>query len=191
MRDDPDSSSSSDTRQIAIAVTILSPAWGQSLPAAEPLARRAALAALAVAPAPGALHAAAPGCGPAEREAELSLVLADDATVARLNRDYRGREGPTNVLSFPAADPAAPDAGGPVLLGDVVLAYETVRAEAERQGIGLADHLCHLVAHGVLHLLGYDHRTEAEAAAMERLESAALAGLGVPDPHVLTVRSLV
>ena len=187
MRDDPDSSSSSDTRQIAIAVTILSPAWGQSLPAAEPLARRAALAALAV--APGALHAAAPGCGPAEREAELSLVLADDATVARLNRDYRGREGPTNVLSFPAADPAAPDAGGLVLLGDVVLAYETVRAEAERQGIGLADHLCHLVAHGVLHLLGYDHRTEAEAAAMERLESAALAGLGVPDPHVLTVPS--
>jgi probable rRNA maturation factor len=182
MSDDPDSPSSPDTQPISIAVTVLTPAWQDALPEAEPLARRAARAALAVA-----------GAAPA-REAEVSLVLADDATLGRLNRRYRGIEGPTNVLSFAvsqgaASEGAAPESSGPLLFGDVVLAYETVRREAEEQGKRFSDHLCHLVVHGVLHLLGHEHGSEAQAAAMERLEIAALAGLGVSDSYVLAVPS--
>ncbi len=179
MSDDPDSPSSPDTPQISIAVTVLTPAWRDTLSEAEPLARRAARAALA---------AAGEGAAPA-RAAEVGLVLADDATLGRLNRRYRGIEGPTNVLSFAVSEGSVPDSSGPLLLGDVVLAYETVRRESEEQGKLFSDHLCHLVVHGVLHLLGYDHGTEAQAAAMERLEIAALAGLGVSDPYVLAVPS--
>ena len=179
MSDDPDSPSNPDTPQISIVVTVLTPAWRNTLSEAEPLARRAARAALAVAKEGVAL----PG------EAEVSLVLADDATLGRLNRQYRGVEGPTNVLSFAVSEGSAPDSSGPLLLGDVVLAYETVRRESEEQGKRFSDHLCHLVVHGVLHLLGYEHGTEAQAAAMERLEIAALAGLGVSDPYVLAVPS--
>ncbi len=179
MSDDPDSPSSPDTPRISIAVTVLIPAWRDTLSEAESLARRAARAALA---------AAEEGMAPAG-EAEVGLVLADDATLGRLNRQYRGVEGPTNVLSFAASEGSAPPSSGPLLLGDVVLAYETVRRESEEQGKRLSDHLCHLVVHGVLHLLGYDHGTEAQAAAMERLEIAALAGLGVSDPYVLAVPS--
>ncbi len=169
MTDDPDSSSRPDSPDIAIPVTVLSPAWHETLPGAARLARRAARAALA-----GAGEAVATG-----REAELSLVLADEATLRRLNREYRGRDAPTNVLAF-----AAPAEGyGPVLLGDVVIAREVVQREAAEQGKPLADHLCHLVVHGVLHLLGYDHGTPAQAGAMERLERAVLAGLGVADPY--------
>ncbi len=189
MSDDPDSPSNSDTPQISIVVTVLTPAWRDTLSEAEPLARRAARAALAAAEEGVAKEGVAlPG------EVEVGLVLADDATLGRLNRQYRGVEGPTNVLSFAASEGAAsegsaPESSGPLLLGDVVLAYETVRRESEEQGKRLSDHLCHLVVHGVLHLLGYDHGTEAQAAAMERLEIAALAGLGVSDPYVLAVPS--
>ena len=179
MSDDPDSPSNPNTPQISIVVTFLTPAWRDTLSEAEPLARRAARAALA---------AAAAGVAPAG-EAEVGLVLADDATLGRLNRQYRGVEGPTNVLSFAASEGAAPESSGPLLLGDVVLAYETVRRESEEQGKRFSDHLCHLVVHGVLHLLGYEHGSEAQAAAMERLEIAALAGLGVSDPYVLAVPS--
>ena len=184
MSDDPDSPSNPDTPQISIVVTVLTPAWRNTLSEAEPLARRAARAALA---------AAEEGVAPAGA-AEVGLVLGDDATLGRLNRQYRGVEGPTNVLSFAASEGAAsegsaPESSGPLLLGDVVLAYETVRRESEEQGKLFSDHLCHLVVHGVLHLLGYDHGTEAQAAAMERLEIAALAGLGVSDPYVLAVPS--
>ncbi len=197
MSDDPDSPSSPDTPQISIAVTVLAPAWRDTLPEAEPLARRAARAALAAA-ALAAVEAGAAGAVPG-REAEVGLVLADDATLGRLNRRHRGIEGPTNVLSFAvsegtasegaASESSAPDSSGPLLLGDVVLAYETVRREAEEQGKRFSDHLCHLVVHGVLHLLGHEHASEAQAAAMERLEIAVLAGLGVSDPYVLAVPS--
>lgn len=194
MSDDPDSPSSPDTPRISIAVTVLTPAWRDSLPEVEPLARRAARAALT------AVEAAAVSA----REAEVSLVLADDATLGRLNRRYRGIEGPTNVLSFAvsegapcesspsegsASEGSAPESNGPLLLGDVVLAYETIRREAAEQGKRFSDHLCHLVVHGVLHLLGHEHGSEAQATAMERLEIAALAGLGVSDPYVLAVPS--
>ncbi len=187
MSDDPDSPSNPDTPQISIAVTVLTPAWRDTLSEAEPLARRAAGAALVASKEGVAKEGVAlPG------EAEVGLVLADDATLGRLIRRFRGVEGPTNVLSFAASEGSAPDSSGPLLLGDVVLAYETVRRESEEQGKRFSDHLCHLVAHGVLHLLGYDHGTEAQAAAMERLEIAALAGLaglGVSDPYVLAVPS--
>ncbi len=179
MSDDPDSPSSPDTPQISIVVTVLTPAWRDTLSEAEPLVRRAARAALAVAEEGVAL----PG------EAEVGLVLADDATLGRLNRQYRGVEGPTNVLSFAASEGSEPESSGPLLLGDVVLAYETVRRESEEQGKRFSDHLCHLVVHGVLHLLGYGHGSAAQAAAMERLEIAALACLGVSDPYVLAVPS--
>lgn len=192
MSDDPDSPSSPDTPQISIVVTVLTPAWRDALPDAEPLARRAARAALAVAEAGVAEDGVAKDGVALPDEAEVGLVLADDATLGRLNRQYRGVEGPTNVLSFATSEGVtfegyAPESNGPLLLGDVVLAYETVRRESEEQGKRFSDHLCHLVVHGVLHLLGYKHGGEVQAAAMERLEIVALADLGVSDPYVLAV----
>lgn len=120
---------------------------------------------------------------------EVSLLLADDALVRSLNRDYRGRDVPTNVLSFALADGAAigttagPRAAVPLLLGDIALAYETIDREAVAQHKRFADHLTHLVVHGTLHLLGHDHEDDGEAAAMERLESEILATLGIADPY--------
>ena len=121
---------------------------------------------------------------PLER-AELSLVLADDAMVQELNRQYRGQDKPTNVLSFAALDDEdAPEpTDGPLLLGDVIIAYETTAAEAEAEGKSLSDHLSHLVVHGVLHLLGFDHMEEDEAEEMEGLESSILGMLGIADPY--------
>ncbi len=115
--------------------------------------------------------------------AELSVVLADDATVAALNARWRHRAGPTNVLAF--ANGARPVASAPLLLGDVILAYETVTKEARDQGKTAADHLRHLVVHGVLHLLGYDHDVAGAARRMETLETRILASLGVADPYRL------
>jgi probable rRNA maturation factor len=142
-----------------------------------PLSDLSALADQAVA---AAVVAIAPPLTP---DAELSLVFADDAYVRELNRRYRGKDSPTNVLSFPAA-PSAPGRFGP-LLGDIVLAGETVRREADAGGLTLEHHLSHLILHGFLHILGYDHQNEAEALAMERLETAILRGLGITDPHAV------
>lgn len=114
---------------------------------------------------------------------EISVALADDSLVRGLNRDYRGKDSATNVLSFPAGDPGAP--GRPRLIGDIVLALETVEAEARKAGKPVGDHVTHLVVHGVLHLLAYDHETEADAAVMETLEIAILAGLGIGNPYIL------
>jgi probable rRNA maturation factor len=130
-----------------------------------------------------------PRCARA-RGAEACVVLADDALLRSLNRTYRGKDAPTNVLSFPFQDaPGAaqsrdgPGAAEPRHLGDLVLAAETLRREAAEQGIPPAHHLQHLVVHGLLHLLGFDHDTEAQARAMEGLEAQILATLGVPDPY--------
>lgn len=144
------------------------PSWRGGVPEAEALCSGAARA---------ALDAVAPGLA----AAELSIVLGDDALVAALNRRWRGREGPTNVLSFASGDKPAPPL--PLLLGDVVLAYETVAAEAMAQAKPLTDHLRHLIVHGVLHLLGFDHIDNDEAERMEALETRILAGLGVSDPY--------
>jgi probable rRNA maturation factor len=120
--------------------------------------------------------------------AEISLVLADDATVRALNRRWRKRDSATNVLSFASAAPRTPTLprkgdAAPTLLGDVVLAYETIAREAEEQGKKFADHFAHLVTHGVLHLLGFDHVEDAQARRMEALERRVLARLGVADPY--------
>jgi probable rRNA maturation factor len=137
-----------------------------------------------------------PACA-AARGAEACVVLADDAVVRSLNREYRGRDAATNVLSFPFQMPAlsepadkddteAEAAGAsaePRHLGDVLLAAETVCREADAQGILPVHHLQHLVVHGLLHLLGLDHDTDPRAEAMERLEVEILATLGVPDPY--------
>jgi len=122
--------------------------------------------------------------------AEMSLVLADDALVQTLNRDYRDKDKPTNVLSFALLDDLddtddtlARDEGMPILIGDVILAFETVQREAREQGKSIKDHLTHLVIHGVLHLLGYDHQSDPDADRMEKLETSILARLGIADPY--------
>jgi probable rRNA maturation factor len=111
---------------------------------------------------------------------EVTVVLADDAAVRVLNRDWRRIDKPTNVLSFPAP-PGSSEM--PPLLGDIVIAYETTAREAEAEGKPFPHHLAHLAVHGFLHLLGYDHDSEEAAEAMERLEATILRRLGVPDPH--------
>lgn len=119
---------------------------------------------------------------------ELAVKLADDSCQRRLNRDWRGRDRPTNVLAFPAWSPGEnlPEAA-PLPLGDVVLAFETVSREAREQRKDLVGHVSHLTVHGVLHLLGYDHGTPSDAARMETLEASILAGLGFPDPYRDTI----
>ncbi len=119
---------------------------------------------------------------------EVSVRLSDDAEVQRLNRDYRAKDKPTNVLSFPMHAPhdipaifKASDMD--VLLGDLALAAETVGAEAQDKQISIADHATHLIVHGTLHLLGHDHEDDASAEAMEALETRILAGLGLSDPY--------
>lgn len=112
---------------------------------------------------------------------EVSIVLTDDAGIRRLNRDHRGFDKPTNVLSFPQEDPDA-DAYGP-LLGDIVIAHETVSREAIDGGLPFRHHLAHMIVHGFLHLVGYDHMHDDEAEEMERLETAILSVLGIPDPY--------
>ncbi len=170
---------------IEIAVVTQDPAWHQALKAPEEVASRAARAALrhrgsaetALERRKSRHRAEGPGT------VELSVVLAHDRLVRGLNREYRGRDCATNVLSFAGLDgPEEP--GAPRLLGDVVLARETVVREALEQGKTPSDHLSHLVVHGVLHLLGHDHQTAAQAETMEDLERAILAGLGVADPYL-------
>jgi len=113
--------------------------------------------------------------------AELSLLLTDDKRIRIVNRDWRGFDKATNVLSFPAAPPER--IGSSPVVGDIVIAFETVGREAEGEEKSFGDHLSHLVIHGLLHLLGEDHGTEAEAQRMEALETAALARLGIADPY--------
>jgi len=124
--------------------------------------------------------AALAGAGRTE-PAELSVLLGSDAEIRALNRRYRGRDKPTNVLSFPSG--ALPWPGGPPLLGEIALAGATVRREAVEQHKTLHDHLCHLVVHGTLHLLGFDHVTEEAATRMERLEARCLETLSIADPY--------
>lgn len=155
-----------------IAVSVHDAAWLDTLGDLEQRARQAVSAALR--------HVDA-GAVPLE----ISLVFTDDAEQRGLNRDYRHKDSATNVLSFPNMDDAvvaAPD-GPPRLLGDVVLARETIAREAGEQGKTFADHTAHLLVHGTLHLIGYDHMDAGEAAEMEALERDILADLGIADPY--------
>ena len=113
------------------------------------------------------------------KKAALTLVLSNDAEVTVLNRDYRGKNKPTNVLSFPDGTVEA----GVKQLGDIILAFETMDKEARQQDKKLKDHVTHLVIHGVLHLLGFDHEIEAEATAMERHEIVILKRMGIANPY--------
>ena len=146
---------------MATHIDIEDPAWAEALADVEAVALRAALAAL-----------------DGVQADELTLLLTDDETVRDLNRRFRSKDMATNVLSFPAVD-----IPGHAALGDIALAYGVCAREAAEQNKTLADHLSHLVIHGVLHLLGYDHQEDAEAEVMESLEVERLARLGVADPY--------
>lgn len=179
--DDQGSSTAARRRtgqHLDIDIAIDDAGWLDAVPDAEDLTRRAAQQAVAVA---GAEHRFA-----------VSIVLGDDQAVRRLNSAWRGIDKATNVLSFPALD-VAPDKppepepshpkDEPVALGDVIVARETVLAEAAAQNKTASDHLAHLIIHGVLHLLGYDHVDDADADRMEALERQLLDRFGIADPY--------
>ena len=171
----PDPASGPDL-DLDLDISVTCPLWTEILPGAAALSEIAAAAAFRMAPINGS----------ADPKAEVSIVLADDDFVRALNRDYRGRDESTNVLSFPASEPddeRAPPPGAPRLLGDIVVAHETTISEAAGQGKTPGDHLSHLVVHGMLHLLGFDHQMAAPAEAMERLEIEILAGLDIANPY--------
>ncbi|WP_295241853.1 rRNA maturation RNase YbeY [uncultured Brevundimonas sp.] len=143
-----------------IEIEVEAEAWTVALQAAEAVVERAAQASLGTV------------------EGDIVVLLTDDAAVRELNGRFRDKDRPTNVLSFPAPENAFPH------LGDIVLAYGVCATEAEAQGKTLADHLSHLVVHGVLHLLGRDHEDDAEAEEMEAEERDILAQIGVADPYL-------
>ena len=152
---------------LEIDVLLESPAW-QQWPQAQAIVQSAIIAAVR--------H-----CRKRYRAgSQVCVMLCDDATIQDLNREWRGKDKPTNVLSFPAA--AMP--GQPRHLGDIAIAFETLKQEAEAEEKSLADHCAHLAVHGFLHLLGYDHETSVEAEIMEAQERAILAGLGIADPYL-------
>lgn len=166
-----------------VDLIVEAPDWRRALPELEALAVRAAEMALQAAELEPAGFS-------------VSLLACDDDRIAGLNAEFRGRPAPTNVLSWPAFSlaPAAPGAppprppgagtdGGRVALGDVALALGTVVREAEERGLPLKNHAMHLILHGCLHLLGYDHETPQDAELMEDVERRALARAGIPDPY--------
>jgi len=118
-------------------------------------------------------------------DAELAIMLTDDDGIRTLNRNWRQIDKPTNVLSFPALRPEGARKPGdpPAMLGDIAIAYETTRREADGECKPFDHHLSHLAVHGFLHLIGYDHEEEADAEAMEALERQILAHIGIPDPY--------
>lgn len=158
----PDTSSS-----FSPDIVVACPKWSESVDDPEALCSKAAAA---------ALYAA----NDAPASVTLSVLLTDDEEITALNSQFRGKDNATNVLSFPAGD-VYPD--GSVMLGDIAVAYQTVASEAQTGGIDIAAHLTHMIVHGTLHLLGYDHETDDEAEEMEALESRVLGGLGVADPY--------
>lgn len=157
---------------VSVEVILETPGW--SALDLEALARRAATEALA--------HLGVV-------EAELAILACDDARIADLNGDFRGRARPTNVLSWPAEERGAAREGavpappGDPELGDIAIAWQTCSAEARAAGLPLSDHVTHLIVHAVLHLLGYDHVRDGDAALMERLEVEILGKMGLPDPY--------
>ena len=147
----------------------------------DQLARDAAAAAIA--------ESAFPQLGSGERTVELSIRLAGDSEVHALNSEWRGKDRPTNVLSFPMADKEeltdAEPVGPELMLGDIILARGVCAAEAREKSIPLENHAAHLLVHGTLHLLGHDHLDEASAADMEAREVRALARMGIDDPYAV------
>jgi probable rRNA maturation factor len=148
---------------LSVDIDLQSPLWAEQ-PAAEQTVRDAIATAAALSTSAG----------------EVSILLADDSAVRVLNREWRGIDKPTNVLSFPA--PKKLPQGPAAVLGDIVIAYETLKRESDDEGREFLHHLTHLTVHGYLHLLGYDHQTETEAAVMEALESRIMTHMQLPDP---------
>ena len=165
------------SRRLALDIIVDEPQWN-AVPGVKPALRRAIDAA--------ASPALVDTLGSAR--SELAIVLTNDEAIRALNRQWRGRDQATNVLSFPSQK-APPRATGPRLLGDVVIAYETTASEARAHGVRFDHHLAHLAVHGFLHLLGYDHESDKEAETMERLEREILARLDMPDPYAIRDQS--
>jgi probable rRNA maturation factor len=154
-----------------LALEIEDPRWTTALPSVAKFLEKAIALALA-------------DVDDKSRTVEVGVRLVDDGTIQALNRDWRGRDKPTNVLSFPLGDPApVDDPDFPWLIGDIVMSFDTVTAEATRDGKSLEHHVVHLAIHATLHLIGHAHEDEAEAEAMEAVEVKLLAGLGIPDPY--------
>jgi probable rRNA maturation factor len=152
-------------------VLVVSDGW-QNEPGAEDVIQRAIAVAAEIADADTG-------------DAELAVMLTDDAGIRTLNSNWRGIDKPTNVLSFPALQPTGPakPADAPRMLGDIAIAYGTTRREADDEQKPFDHHLSHLAVHGFLHLIGYDHEKDGDAEAMETLEREILAQLGIPDPY--------
>jgi len=164
---------------LLVETTVAGGAWSGATDW-DALARAAVEAALSLTPQAGLVAA--------DFAVEVAVRLTDDAEVRTLNAQYRGKDKPTNVLSFPMVQHDLLDAlsngdDGEALLGDIVLAAETVAREAADKGIGTEAHATHLIVHGTLHLLGYDHETDSDAEHMEAIERDALARLSLPDPY--------
>jgi probable rRNA maturation factor len=158
--------------RLSLALEIEDPRWTEALPDAADLLEKAIRLALA-------------DVGDDNRTIEVGVRLVDDGTIQGLNRDWRGRDKPTNVLSFPLGDPGpVDDPDFPWLIGDIVMSFDTVTAESIRDGKSLEHHVAHLAIHAALHLIGHDHENDAEAEAMEATEVKLLAGLGIPDPYL-------
>jgi len=154
---------------MTVSIEVEDQAW-LTLSGLEELARTAVLAALSAA------DVDASSC-------EVAVLFTDDAAIAEINAEWRGKDKPTNVLSFPAPEDLPMPDGEPRPLGDVVLARGVIRREAEEQGKSLQAHTVHLIVHGTLHLLGYDHENDEDAEEMEALETDILKGLGISDPY--------
>jgi probable rRNA maturation factor len=159
-----------------IEVVVESAPWTRNLPRAASLCRKVAAAALEGGLSKSGLRKSVTKAP----SVEMSIILSSDAAIRRLNAEWRGKDKPTNVLSFPAAETTP---GAPLLLGDVVVAYGTTSREAKAESKSLPQHLTHLVVHGVLHLLGYDHERDTDAETMERLEIKILSRLGISNPY--------
>lgn len=161
----------SDSSSHQTEVTVADAAWHAAVTEPETVCRRAVAATLAL-------------VGPRDRALETSVLLTDDAAIRELNRTWRGKDAPTDVLSFPAGPPpeGLPE-GSSWPLGDIVVSLGVCRCDASALGRPLEAHLAHLVVHGTLHLLGHDHEVPAEAEAMEALERRIMAALGLPDPY--------
>lgn len=163
---------------VHIAIILDKPCWGDTVSQWETLIK------------PVALETLRQSSLRLPPEAEISVLLTDDATIQELNRTYRGYDKPTNVLAFPSLEPQAiSDLGipqniqGPLILGDVALAFETIQRESLSQKKPFEHHLAHLTVHGILHLLGFDHNQDNEALTMESLEIKILSSLMIPNPY--------
>lgn len=165
-----------ENRTVEIDVSVSDPQWNDSFLELEELAKLAVGFALDIAMLPEAVR---------ERDLEASVVLANDDLLQVLNREYRKMDKPTNVLTFATLDsddPPPPD--GPFPLGDVILSYQTIDRESAEQGKFFRDHFVHMIVHGTLHLIGYDHMTEDEANIMETLEIRILEKMHIQNPYM-------